>query len=295
MESKGQSLLEVRPTESQALAQVAARPSTAPDHACAKSDTRMEERINPRMTINYFVSQQGITVEDIGVASIVVISWGRRVIQSLADTIGAQTPPHWFYNEGLLFYTGQAQGQRVSFAQAPVGAPGTVMMMEEMIACGARVFLGLGWAGSLQPSAPVGTLLIPMACIREEGTSFHYLDDEATIAPSERLAETLRTVAQSEGARIASGSLWTTDAPYRELVSKIESYGQQGVLGVDMETSAMYALGQFRGVEVCNLLVVSDELWHEWHAAFRTPELEEATECAQRVILRCLANDVLLE
>ncbi len=87
MRSKDQSLLEVRPTVGQALAQVTARPSTALDHACAKSDTRMEERINPRMAINYFVSQQGITVEDIGVASIVVISWGRRVIQSLADTM----------------------------------------------------------------------------------------------------------------------------------------------------------------------------------------------------------------
>jgi uridine phosphorylase len=98
----------------------------------------------------------------------------------------------------------------------------------------------------------------------------------------------LRAVAQSEGANVASGSLWTTDAPYRELVSKIESYRQQGVLGVDMETSAMYALGLFRGVEVCNLLVVSDELWHEWRAAFRTPELREATESAQRVILSSL-------
>jgi uridine phosphorylase len=147
----------------------------------------VEERFNARMTINYFASQQGMTIEDIGVIPIVVISWGRGVIQSLADTIGAQTPPHWFYNEGLLFYTGQVQGQRVSFAQAPVGAPGTVMMMEEMIVCGARIFLGLGWAGSLQPSTPIGTLLIPTACIREEGTSFHYLDDEVTVAPSERL------------------------------------------------------------------------------------------------------------
>lgn len=33
-----------------------------------------------------------------------------------------------------------------------------VMIMEEMIACGARVFLGLGWAGSLQETATVGTM-----------------------------------------------------------------------------------------------------------------------------------------
>ena len=52
----------------------------------------------------------------------------------------------------------------------------------------------------------------------------------------------------------------------------------------------MYALGQFRNVPVCNLLVVSDELWEDWRPAFRTPELKAATERAQRVILRVLAS-----
>jgi len=95
---------------------------------------------------------------------------------------------------------------------------------------------------------------------------------------------------QAEGVKVVPGPLWTTDAPYRELVSKIEAYRRQGVVGVDMETSAMYALGRVRGVAVCNLLVVSDELWHEWRPAFGSPELREATQRAQRVILRCAAR-----
>ena len=49
----------------------------------------------------------------------------------------------------------------------------------------------------------------------------------------------------------------------RETLDKITNYHNQGVLGVDMETSAMYTLGQVRNVEVCNLLVVSDELWNK--------------------------------
>jgi hypothetical protein len=49
-----------------------------------------------------------------------------------------------------------------------------------------------------------------------------------------------------------------------------------------METSAMYALGRFRGVRVCNLLVISDELWQAWRPAFRTPELHAADELAPR-------------
>jgi purine-nucleoside phosphorylase len=55
-----------------------------------------------------------------------------------------------------------------------------------------------------------------------------------------------------------------------------------------METSAMYALGQFRKVEVCNLLVVSDELWKEWNPAFFSSELQKAMEGGERIIQNCL-------
>lgn len=253
----------------------------------------MDARFTPQMTIAHFVSQEGISVEEIGVAPVVVISWGRDVIQSLADSTGAQPSPHWFYGERQPFFTGCIQGRRVSFVQAPVGAAGTVMVMEELIACGARVFLGLGWAGSLQEFAPVGTCIIPTGCIREEGTSFHYVDGSVALTPDRELVELLRKNAEAEGAPVHCGPLWTTDAPYRELDSKIETYSRQRVLGVDMETSAMYALGKFRDVKVCNLLVVSDELWKEWRPAFGTPELYEATGRALRVILRCLQSDAL--
>jgi uridine phosphorylase len=184
--------------------------------------------------------------------------------------------------------------------QAGIGAPATVAAMESLIACGARLFLGLGWAGSLQPNAPVGTFLIPTRCIREEGTSFHYLDADAVVAPDDRLVALLQRAAEEAAGEddkdedrgdtsVLTGPHWTTDAPYRELKGKIEAYRGRGVLGVDMETSALYALGQFRNVPVCNLLVVSDVVWQEWRPAFRTPQLKAATRRAQRVVLRALS------
>ena len=93
----------------------------------------MQERITPQMTIDYVVARNGITVEEIGVAPTVVVSWGYDVIQSMVDSIGAELAQHWIYGERRPLYTGQIQGQRVSLAHLPVGAPGTVMMMEEMM------------------------------------------------------------------------------------------------------------------------------------------------------------------
>ena len=255
----------------------------------------MDVRFTPQMYINHYASQRGITVEDIGVAPIVVISWAPKVIQALADSTDAQPAPHWPWSKRYLFYTGQVRRQRVSFAQVGIGAPSTITAMEEMIACGARVFLWLGWAGSLQPRAPIGTFLIPTNSIREEGTSFHYVDDDTAVTPDRRLVESLKKAAQEEGMKVVLGSQWTTDAPYREYCDKISAYKQQGVVGVDMETSAMYALGRFRKVAVCNLLVVSDEVWQEWKSASYTPELKAATEQAIRIILRVLACEDLLK
>jgi uridine phosphorylase len=262
-----------------------------------KENYSMDEkkvRFTPEMFINYYISHRGITVEDVGVAPVVVISWSPKVIQALAECTGAEPAPNWL-NTRYLFFSGEVQGQRVSFAQVGIGAPNTITAMEEMIACGARLFIGLGWAGSLQPEASIGRFLLPTTCIREEGTSSHYVDDDVEVAPDGRLLEILKAAAQEEDAGVLTGPHWTTDAPYREFTSKIDEYRERGVLGVDMETSAMYALGQFREVAVCNLLVISDELWQDWNPAFGSPELNAANEVAQGVVLCALKSEGISE
>jgi len=250
----------------------------------------MGERFTPAMYVNHHLARFGMSAEDVGLAPVAVLAWGQAPILALVETTGAEPPQHWPYGQQYPFYVAELQGQRVCFATAPIGAPITVMMMEMMIACGVRAFIGLGRAGSLQPLLPVGAFILPMTCIREEGTSAHYIDVNTPVRSSSRLAAAIQEACQEEGVEVASGLLWTTDAPFRELVSKIEAYGREGALGVDMETSAMYALGMFRGVDVCNLLVVSDELWDEWWPGFHSPELREAEEQARQVILRCIAK-----
>lgn len=247
--------------------------------------------MTPRSYVEYYTSCRGIGVDDVGVAPIVVLSWGERVIKSLADSLCAKRCPNWFYDDEHIvypLYRATISDAQISFAQVPEGAPATVMMMEEMIACGARIFLSLGWAGSLQKSAPVGTILIPTSCLREEGTSSHYLPSGEACSPDPGLSQIMIQAAGTEGCDVVTGPVWTTDAPYRELPEKVLEYQRNGVVGVDMESSAMLSLGVFRKVRVCNLLVISDEIWGGWNPAFRSAELREATVRAERVIIRCL-------
>lgn len=244
----------------------------------------MEELFTPQESIQHFVQLRGISVEDIGVAPHVVISWGRRMIEEMAAAIEAKKSEHWLYGQRQVFFRGQLEGRPISLVELPVGAPGTVMIMEEMIAAGASTFIGVGWAGSLQPEFSLGSFIIPTSCVSEEGTSAHYFNPLPDLEADLTLAQALESAAVDRGQQVRSGAQWTTDAPYRELRSSVKKYRELGVLGVDMETSAMYALARFRRVRVCNLLVVSDVLDSEWRPGFGTETMKASNRLAQKVV-----------
>lgn len=249
---------------------------------------RAEVRFTPRMYLNHYLARHGLTPADLRVAPVVVGTWFAEVTRHLAAESGALKAEKWPYGQGapgLGLYTARLNDGEVSFTTYAVGAPGTVAVMEELAAAGARRFIGLGMAGSLSEGIPVGGVLLPRECIREEGTSYHYLPPSAEVGPDPGLHRGLSRALETAGLAHQAGPHWTTDAIYREFTAKIEAYRERGVLGVDMETSAMYAFGLATGVAVANVLVVSDELWHEWRPAFHTEELRQAMRRTGRAVL----------
>ena len=70
------------------------------------------------------------------VAPVVVLSWGFRMIDALVEATSAVTTKYWLYPDRYPFFTGEVGGRQVSFLHAPLGAPGTVMIMEELIFSG---------------------------------------------------------------------------------------------------------------------------------------------------------------
>ena len=81
--------------------------------------------------------------------------------------------------------------KNITIAHAPLGAPGTVMFLEDLITCGAQKIIGLGAAGTLSKGFKIGDLLIPYLCkIVDEGTSQHYKTNEK-IEPNPKLYKEL--------------------------------------------------------------------------------------------------------
>src|SRR3989454_11900683 len=125
----------------------------------------MSERFTAEMAVAFQTSQHGVSVEQVGIAPLVVGSWDLETVKSLAKTVGANSSPSWWWGPRFPLYNGQVGDRRVSVVSLPLGAPATILVMEELIACGVRAFFGLGFAGSIQTEAPVGTCFIPTSCI----------------------------------------------------------------------------------------------------------------------------------
>jgi uridine phosphorylase len=71
------------------------------------------------------------------------------------------------------------------------------------------------------------------------------------------------------------GTTWTTDAPYRETFAEVLSYRDEGVLTVEMEAAALFAVAAYRRVDIAGALAVSDHLLQNdaWSPGFGTDEL----------------------
>jgi len=188
---------------------------------------------------------------------------------------------------------GRGEGLRVLVAQSYFGAPAAVTALELLIASGIRRFLVYGGAGSITHRLRIGDVLIPTWGVREEGTSYHYMPEEYVPKPSRHLASRLRRAMFStltlHGSRVMEGGVWSTDAIFRETEDKALRYANEGVLGVDMESTALMTVAEYRGVELAIALVITDELTPpEW----RTPSRKEwdRIEDKEERILKAMLN-----
>jgi uridine phosphorylase len=150
------------------------------------------------------------------------------------------------------------QGKRLAFFHPGIGAPLAAALLEEVIARGCRKFIAVGGCGVLDKNIAVGHLLLPIAALRDEGTSYHYLPPSREVEADPHVLAAIEGVLQRHGIDYLRTKTWTTDAIYRETENKAQAYLDEGCLAVEMETAAFYAVAQFRGVQLGQILYGGD-------------------------------------
>ena len=142
-----------------------------------------------------------------------------------------------------------------------LGGPAAVAGLEFLIASGASEILTLSFCGSLDREFRIGDVLCAEWAYPDEGTSRHYSPRKRRFKADASLRKHVESRLISLGLPWKTGSLVSTDAPYRETPSWLKSMRQKGARAVDMEISAVFALSEFRGVKAAALLIVTDELF----------------------------------
>jgi uridine phosphorylase len=218
----------------------------------------------------------------------VVLCYQSSLYRHVLRSEGLTPPTRRGALQGLLLLPSTA-GRIGLLGQFGIGAPAAAAALEELAAAGTPAFVSVGTAGSLQQDLTVGDLVLCRAAIRDEGVSHHYLPPAKLATAPAAMSAALAAAIGEGGARFRTGTSWTIDTPYRETVAEARRYQGEGVLCVEMEAAALFAVAQVRGLQVASAFVISDSLADlVWNPQFHGQEVETGLITLYRAAVRAL-------
>lgn len=160
----------------------------------------------------------------------------------------------------IPLYKIERNGIEIALFCSQVGAPASVSTYEDFIAMGLDKLVLFGTCGVLNKDISDCSIIIPTSSIREEGTSFHYIESSKEMKACSYFIDDFKKYLEEKHIHYVMGKNWTTDAPYRETKNKVIKFQKEGVISVDMEHSAMAAVAQFYQKKLLHFFYAADNL-----------------------------------
>jgi DeoD family purine-nucleoside phosphorylase len=162
-------------------------------------------------------------------------------------------------NRGLWGYTGTAaDGEPLTVQSTGMGGPSAAIVLHELISLGVRRAIRVGTCGALDPSLGLDDLVVAREAIAADGTSAALGAGELTRADP-ALADALRGELERRPSRPHhEGCIVSTDLFYERDFERNAGWGARGAIAVEMEASALFAVGAAAGIQVACVLGVSD-------------------------------------
>ena len=107
--------------------------------------------------------------------------------------------------------------------------------------------------------------IIPVSAVRDEGTSYHYLEPSREVECHKETVKTVVSCLEQMGIPFTTGKTWTSDAIYRETPDMVELRRNEGCITVEMEAAAFFAVSQYYNIPLAQLLYAGDDVsGEEW-------------------------------
>lgn len=244
----------------------------------------------PEDFVEYEARRRGVDKRHFRTPSRLVLLYHRRPLDYTCRALNGRAVD-WLYGESRPLWVGSMNGKEIGVFRMSVGAPAAAAMLEELIACGAEHVFEVGVAGGLQPSLEPGDIVVVTEAVRDEGTSMHYFEPEVRLRSSPELTNLLIRHLDLRGIRHVAGPVWTTDGVYRETKRKLEKFRGQGVMAVNMETSALFAVAKYRNIQIASAQAISDVLSPEgWKPAFGHEKVSSSLRKLLSTVVESLAE-----
>ena len=119
-------------------------------------------------------------------------------------------------HEGSVMQVVHEPGVGVSMVDFKIGAPTAALIIEILSVLEPEAVLFLGMCGGLHRSLKVGDFILPMAAIRDEGVSHHFIPPQVPSLPTFKIQKFISQIIVEKGLDYRTGVVHTTDYRFWE-------------------------------------------------------------------------------
>lgn len=212
----------------------------------------------------------------------VIFVYYQKLAQSIASELGLK-PTNVPYGDKLMVSNFTNDASSIYVMMPGAGASMTATVADELHSLGSRNFLILGAAGSLSERAGINDIVLCNKAVRDEGVSYHLLPPALYAYPSPDLLSYLRTSMRKQGMHFIMGPSWTVEFPYAETGAEVMEYRNAGIVTVEMEAAALFALAKVRRFNAAAVFTISDILREDGWSGMQdiTDGIEKLTSVAR--------------
>lgn len=163
------------------------------------------------------------------------------------------------YTKGSAFKASSSKKAQVTIIEFGVGSAMAALIGELVSVVNPKAVLFLGLAGSVHTSLKVGDFVLPIASIRGEGVSDHFLPPQVPALPTFKVQKFVSQILVEHGHDYRTGTIHSTDFRFWEFDDRFkQNLIEERVLAVEMETAALFTACFVSKVNIGALLLISD-------------------------------------
>lgn len=193
------------------------------------------------------------------VPTICILDPDGDIVRHLLDVGEAEVNPYWACYHTTL-YDFEHEGITFGIIGCAVGASYAVLIAEELFVSGCQLLISVTSSGVIVPKQQAPYFILIERALRDEGTSYHYLEPSDYSKLNTELSELLTDAFSGLSIAVDRGATWTTDAPFRETAAAVEYAKSEGILAVEMEAAALYAFAEVKQKSVICFAHVTNQM-----------------------------------